>query len=112
MGMNGGTGFHHKAVKGKPAGGHFNSSVNIMRSHLCRLSKQYIADALKGGDGRFLEKPGGFLRTPLMVPTGFGHLPSLSLSSIAKITMRGKITVRYKRVELRTDATKMLIGQW
>lgn len=47
MGMNSGTGFHHKAVKGEPAGGHFNGSVNIMRSHLCRLSKQYIADALK-----------------------------------------------------------------
>lgn len=82
--MNGGTGFHHKAVKGKPAGGHFNSSVNIMRSHLCRLSKQYIADALKGGDGCFLERPGGFLRTPLMVPTGFGHL----LSSVAKVTIQ------------------------
>ena len=69
--MNGGTGFHHKAVKGEPAGGHFNSSVNTMRSHLCRLSKQHIADPLKGGDGYFLERPAGFLRTPLTVPTGF-----------------------------------------
>lgn len=76
MGMNGDTGFHHKAVKGKLAGGHFNSIVNIVRSYLCRLSKQYIAEALKGGNGCFLERPGGFLRTPLMVPTGFGHVPS------------------------------------
>lgn len=45
--MNSGTGFHQKAVKGEPAGGHFNSSVNSVRSHHCRLSKQYIADALK-----------------------------------------------------------------
>lgn len=45
--MNGGTGFHHKAVKSEPAGGHFNTSVNIMRAHLCRLSKHYIARALK-----------------------------------------------------------------
>lgn len=73
--MNGGRGFHHKAVKGKLAGGHFNSSVNIVRSHLCRLNKEYIADALKGSEGCFLERLGGFLRTSLMVPTGFGHVP-------------------------------------
>lgn len=46
--MNGGTGFHHKAVKSEPVGGHFNTSVNIMRAQLCRLSKHYIAHALKG----------------------------------------------------------------
>lgn len=65
--MNGDTGFHHKPVKGKPAGGHFNSSVNIMRSHFCRLSKQYFADTLKGSGGSFLERSRRFLRTPLMV---------------------------------------------
>ncbi len=55
--MNGGTGFHHKAVKGKPAGGHFNSSVNIVRSPpLSTQQTVYIADALKGGDGCFLER--------------------------------------------------------
>lgn len=64
VGMNGGTGFHHKAEEDEPVGGHFNSSVNTMRSHLCRLSKHYIADTLKGGDGCFLEKAGAFLRTP------------------------------------------------
>lgn len=31
--MNGGIGFHHKAAKSKPTGGHFNSSVNIIRAH-------------------------------------------------------------------------------
>lgn len=55
--MNGDTGFHHKPVKGKPAGGHFKSSVNTARSpHLRRLSKQYISNALKGGGAGFLEK--------------------------------------------------------
>lgn len=88
MGMNGGTGFHHKAVKGETAGGHFNSSVNTMRSHLCRLSKQYIAGALKSCDGSFLERLAGFLRTPLMVPTGFGHVPSLILSSESKVAIK------------------------
>lgn len=90
--MNGGTGFHHKAVKGESAGGHFNSSVNIMRSHLCRVSKQYIADTLKGSEGCILERHSGFLRTPLLVPRGFGHLPFLILSSVSKVTIRGKIT--------------------
>lgn len=92
MGMNGGTGFHHKAAKGESVGGHFNSSVNIMRSHLCRLSKQYIADTLKGSDGCFLERHSGFLRTLLMVPTGFGHLPFLTMSSESKVNTRGEIT--------------------
>lgn len=92
VGMNGGTGFHHKAVKGEPAGGHFNSSVNIIRSRLCQLSKQYIAETLKGSDGCFLERPSGFLRTPLMVPTGLGHLPVLILSGVSKVTMRRKTT--------------------
>lgn len=90
MGMNGGTGFHHKAVKGEPAGGHFNSSVNIMRSHLGRLSKHYIA--LKGGC--LLERVGGFLRTTLIVPTEFGRLPSSVLYSVSKVTIKGKITVK------------------
>ena len=90
--MNGGTGFHHEAVKGEPTGGHFNSSVNIMRSHLCRLSKQYTADTLKGGEGCILERHSGFLRTPSPVPRGFGHRPCLILSSVSKVTIRGKIT--------------------
>lgn len=59
MGMNSARGYHHKAVKGKPAGGHFNSSVNIVRSRFCRLSKQYIEDALKSSNGAFWK---GFLR--------------------------------------------------
>lgn len=118
VGMNGGTGFHHKAVKGEPAGGHFNSSVNIIRSRLCQLSKQYIADTLKGSDGCFLERPSGFLRTPLMVPTGLGHLPVLILSGVSKVTMRRKTTegdtsVREReRENLTSDATTSLIGQW
>lgn len=70
--MNGGTGFHHKAVKSEPVGGHFNTSVNIMRAQLCRLSKHYIAYALKG-DAAFVERSGGFLRTLMTVPTRFGH---------------------------------------
>lgn len=58
MAMNGDTGFHHKAAKGKAVGGHFKRSVNTARSHLCRLSKQHISKtALKGGGGGgFLEK--------------------------------------------------------
>lgn len=75
MGMNGGRGFHHKAAKGQSAGGHFNGSVNIVRSHLCRLSKQHVANALKGVDGGFLQMPVGLLRTPLIVPAGFGRVP-------------------------------------
>lgn len=73
--MNGGRGFHHKVVKGQSAGGHFNGSVNVVRSHLCRLSKQYVANALKGVDSSFLQTPVGSLRTPLIVPAGFGRVP-------------------------------------
>lgn len=59
--MNGDTGFHHKAAKGKAVGGHFKRSVNTARAHLCRLSKQHVSKtALKGGGGcssaDFLEK--------------------------------------------------------
>lgn len=78
MGMNGGGGFHHKAVKGQSAGGHFNGSVNTGRSHLCRLSKQDAANALKGVDGGSLRTPVGLLRTPLIAPAGFGRVPPLN----------------------------------
>lgn len=71
--MNGGRGFLHKAVKDQSAGGHFKISVNIVRSDLCQLSKRHVANALKGVDGSFLETPGDLLRTPLIVPAGFGH---------------------------------------
>lgn len=55
--MNGCRGFHHKAVKAQSAGGHFNGGVNIVRSRLCRLGKQHVANALKGVDGGFLQTP-------------------------------------------------------
>lgn len=90
--MNGATGFHHKAAKGKTAGGHFNSRVNIPRTRLCQLSKQRIADALKGGDGRFLERPAGFLRTPFTAPTGCGYVASQILACESKVTTRGGLT--------------------
>lgn len=89
MGMNGGTGFHHKAVKSEPAGGHFNASVNMARARLCRLSKHFVADALKG-DAAFWKSPAGFSEHVLMVPTGLGR-PSLILSRASKVTMRGNI---------------------
>lgn len=73
--MNSGRGFLHKAVKDQSAGGHFNISVNIVRSHLCQLSKQHVANALKGIDGSFLEMPVALLRTPLIVPAGVEHIP-------------------------------------
>ena len=91
MGMNGGTGFHHKAEKHETVGGHFNSSVNTLSSHLCRLSKQYIADTLKGGDDCFLEKADSFLRRPLIVPTDFGLLPSFVLHRASKVTVTGEM---------------------
>lgn len=70
-----------KARKVQSAGGHFNRGVNIMRSHLCRLSKQYVAkkkqkkNPVKDSDGGLLEMPAGLLRTPLMVPAGLGPTP-------------------------------------
>lgn len=44
-----------------------------MRSNLCQLSKQHVANALEGVDGSSLETPGDRLKTPLIVPAGFGH---------------------------------------
>lgn len=76
--MNGGRGFHHKAVKGQSAGGHFNGGANIVRSHLCRLSKQHIANALKGVNSGFLQMAVALLRTPLIVPAGFGRVPPVN----------------------------------
>lgn len=55
MGMNGGTGFHHKAVKGKPAGGHFNSSVNITRS-LPLSTQQTVYRRLLSGKARWVSQ--------------------------------------------------------
>lgn len=55
--MNGDTGFHHKAAKGKAVGGHFKRSVNTARSHLCRLSKQHVSKtALKRRRRRRLQQ--------------------------------------------------------
>lgn len=98
MGMNGGTGFHHKAVKGKPAGGHCNSSVNNVRSHPCRLSKQYIAEALKGGDGCFLERPGG--RFSQNIFEGASRLWTRSIKKALQSNHEGKMNrARCKREE-------------
>lgn len=108
VGMNGGTGFRHKAAKGKPAGGLFNSSVNIMRSPpLSTQQTVYIADTLKGGDGCFLERPGGFSQNT------FGAANRLWTSSLADLEWCVQSNhegnwARYKRVGLGTDATKRL----
>lgn len=90
--MNGGTGFHHKAGEDEPAGGHFNSSVNTVRSHLCRLSKQYITHSEREG-GLLSSKggEGGSQNTFLNLPTDFGHLPWLVRRSVSKVTKEGEM---------------------
>lgn len=71
VGMYGSREFHHKAVKGQSAGGHFSVSVNIVRSHFCQLSKQHVANRYERRRRRLV----GLLRTPLAVPAGFGRVP-------------------------------------
>lgn len=101
VGLNGGTGFLHKAAEGQSVGGRFNSSVNnIRRSHLCRLSKQRVAERLWR---RFLERCCGFLRTANMLPTSLGHWVQWFHSN-----RESKIKQNWT---LRSDATTRPFGQ-
>lgn len=62
--MNGGTGFRHKAAKGKPMGGRFKSCVNTVGSpplstqqtaHRTALLKGRVTAAFWKGPGAFSE---------------------------------------------------------
>lgn len=105
--MNGGTGFHHKAVKGELAGGHFNSSVNIMRSHpmstqqtvYCRRSERQWR-LLSGKARWFSQNTFWWCQNAL-------DIFSCWFRSVSKVITREG---RYKSIELRSDVT-MLIGQ-
>lgn len=108
VGRNGGTGFHHKAVKGESAGGHFNSSVNIMRSHPLS-TQQTVYRRCSERRWRLLSgKARWFSQNTFWQCQKALDILILDISSVSKVTTRG---VKYKTIGLRSDARTMLIGQ-
>ena len=91
VGMNGGAGFRHKAVKGESAGGHFNSSVNTTRSHLS--ATQQTADRRRS-ERRWRLLSGRAQRLSENVFEGANRLWTSFLipSGVSRVTRRGKIT--------------------
>lgn len=104
MGLNGGRGFHHKAVKGQSAGGHFNGSVNIVRSHLCRLSKQHGAKKKTPWKAAFCKRLLVFSEQLWERQQGLDVFPRQILSSGSKVTMTGDRSEEEREPEL--------IGRW